>query len=278
MHWGYGATGGAVFAALPDPIKKRAWFGPIYGVLLWAGFEFVQAPLMDLKQAKRLRLLERPALIARPPALRPGAVGDPAAPPGLDGSARRAPAGAGTGHGHGAGRGLSPPRPPPGRRAGAGRATCSTTSAACCARPRGRPDAVAGFVERLASDAPPLAVVEDVAAEEVAPTGAGRLRDRGERARRRAAGARLARRGHLRGVPGRAVRPRRPPPPLPVHQLHRLRPALHDRARGAVRPPAHHDGGLRDVRAVPRRVRGPGRPPLPRPAERVPGVRAPLRC
>ena len=63
MHWAYGATGGAVFAALPDPIKKRAWFGPIYGVLLWASFEFVQAPLMDLKQAKRVRLLERPALI-----------------------------------------------------------------------------------------------------------------------------------------------------------------------------------------------------------------------
>ncbi len=64
MHWGYGATGGAAFAALPDHIKKRAWFGPIYGVLLWAGFEFVQAPLLGLDQAKKVRLLERPALIA----------------------------------------------------------------------------------------------------------------------------------------------------------------------------------------------------------------------
>jgi len=63
MHWGYGATGGAAFAALPDHIKKRAWFGPLYGLALWASFEFVQAPLMDLKQAKKVRLLERPALV-----------------------------------------------------------------------------------------------------------------------------------------------------------------------------------------------------------------------
>jgi len=63
MHWGYGATGGAVFAALPDKVRKRAWFGPLYGLALWASFEFVQAPLLDLKQAKRVRLLERPALI-----------------------------------------------------------------------------------------------------------------------------------------------------------------------------------------------------------------------
>ena len=50
----------------------------------------------------------------------------------------------------------------------------------------------------------------------------------------------------------RALRPRRPPPPLPVHQLHQLRPALHDRARRALRPAAHHDGRLPDVRALPR--------------------------
>ncbi len=64
MHWGYGATGGAAFAALPDRIKRRAWFGPIYGLGLWASFEFVQAPIMGLDQAKSVRLLERPALIA----------------------------------------------------------------------------------------------------------------------------------------------------------------------------------------------------------------------
>ena len=51
----------------------------------------------------------------------------------------------------------------------------------------------------------------------------------------------------------RAVRPRRPPLPLPVRQLHELRAALHDRARRPLRPAADDDGRLRDVPALPRR-------------------------
>ena len=40
----------------------------------------------------------------------------------------------------------------------------------------------------------------------------------------------------------------------PVHQLHELRAALHDRTRRAVRPRRHDDGALHDVRRVPARV------------------------
>ena len=75
---------------------------------------------------------------------------------------------------------------------------------------------------------------------------------------RRAAGARERRRGDVRRLPARAVRPRRPPLPLPVRQLHELRAALHDRPRRPLRPAADHDGRLRDVRGVPGRVRRPG--------------------
>jgi len=64
MHWGYGAAGGAAFAALPDRVRRRAWFGPLYGLVVWLGFELAQAPLMDLKQAKNLRPAERLALAA----------------------------------------------------------------------------------------------------------------------------------------------------------------------------------------------------------------------
>ena len=64
MHWGYGATGGAAFAALPADVRRRAWFGPLYGLVLWLFFELVQAPLMGLKQAKELRPAERAALAA----------------------------------------------------------------------------------------------------------------------------------------------------------------------------------------------------------------------
>ena len=57
---------------------------------------------------------------------------------------------------------------------------------------------------------------------------------------------------HLRRLPGRAVRPGRPPLPLPVHQLHQLRAAVHDRARRPLRPAADDDGRLRDVPGLPR--------------------------
>ena len=56
---------------------------------------------------------------------------------------------------------------------------------------------------------------------------------------------RAARRGHLRRLPPRAARPRRPPLPLPVRQLHQLRPPVHDHDPAALRPAQHHDGRLR---------------------------------
>ena len=69
------------------------------------------------------------------------------------------------------------------------------------------------------------------------------------RARRRAGRARS------RPTPRRAptacaelLRPRRPPLPLPVRQLHELRAAVHDRPRRPLRPAADDDGRLRDVR------------------------------
>jgi hypothetical protein len=62
MHWGYGAAGGAAFAALPEETRARRWFGPVYGLVLWLGFELLQAPLMGLSQAKELRPLDRLAL------------------------------------------------------------------------------------------------------------------------------------------------------------------------------------------------------------------------
>ncbi len=90
---------------------------------------------------------------------------------------------------------------------------------------------------------------------------------------RRARCAGLRRHGDLRSVPCGARRSGRPPLPLPLHQLHGLRPALHDRQGRPLRPTAHDDGGLSDVSSVPSRVRRPARPPLPCPAERVPRMR-----
>jgi hypothetical protein len=61
-HWAYGAGGGAVFAALPDGLRRRAWAGPVYGLIVWLGFELAIAPVLRLSQAKQLRAQERAAL------------------------------------------------------------------------------------------------------------------------------------------------------------------------------------------------------------------------
>ena len=63
-HWGYGAAGGLAFGLLPARVRRRAWAGPLYGLLTWAAFEAGLAPLLGLTQATQLRLAERAALAA----------------------------------------------------------------------------------------------------------------------------------------------------------------------------------------------------------------------
>jgi hypothetical protein len=63
-HWGYGAAGGAAFGMLPESVRRRAWSGPIYGLVVWLGFEVGIAPALGLAQARKLRLAERAALAA----------------------------------------------------------------------------------------------------------------------------------------------------------------------------------------------------------------------
>ena len=92
--------------------------------------------------------------------------------------------------------------------------------------------------------------------------------------RRRPLRARAARRRDVRRLPARALRPHRPPVPLPVRQLHELRAAADDRHTRPVRPAEHDDGRVPALRGLPARVRGPLRPALPRRADRVPRLRA----
>lgn len=62
FHWGYGAGGGAAYAALPVAFRRRDWSGPAYGLAIWLSFELALAPLLGLKQAHQFRLQERLAL------------------------------------------------------------------------------------------------------------------------------------------------------------------------------------------------------------------------
>lgn len=63
MHWAYGGVGGAMFGALPLGLRRHAWSGPAYGLLAWLGFEAGVAPVLGLSQARKLRTVERGALL-----------------------------------------------------------------------------------------------------------------------------------------------------------------------------------------------------------------------
>jgi hypothetical protein len=63
VHWGVGVTGGAIFGALPDPLRRAPWFGPVYGLGILLSYDFGIAPLLGLKQAKRPKPAEQAALI-----------------------------------------------------------------------------------------------------------------------------------------------------------------------------------------------------------------------
>lgn len=61
-HWAYGAVGGTMFGMLPESVRRRLWAGPVYGALVWFGFEFGVAPLLGLTYAKEQQLVERIAV------------------------------------------------------------------------------------------------------------------------------------------------------------------------------------------------------------------------
>jgi hypothetical protein len=63
-HWTFGAAGGAAFGALPGAVRRRPWAGPVYGLVVWLGFELGIAPVLGLSQAKRVRLVDRLGLAA----------------------------------------------------------------------------------------------------------------------------------------------------------------------------------------------------------------------
>ena len=119
--------------------------------------------------------------------------------------------------------------------------------------------AIDALAHALRDDSPPLARVESVSAEDVEPqsgTGGFAIEHSEDLGTPAVAGER-----RHRAVPGMsagAVRPSGSAPPLPVHELHRLRAALHDRSISPLRPSVDDDGRIRDVCGVPAGIRRPG--------------------
>jgi hypothetical protein len=62
LHWGYGAAGGAAFAALPAGLRRHPAAGPAYGAVVWLLFEAVLDPALGLRWDRLPR--ERLALLA----------------------------------------------------------------------------------------------------------------------------------------------------------------------------------------------------------------------
>ncbi|WP_207945667.1 hypothetical protein [Actinomadura sp. 7K534] len=51
LHWTYGAAGGAAYGLLPRGVRSRPASGPVYGLLIWLGFEVGIAPLLGVHHA-----------------------------------------------------------------------------------------------------------------------------------------------------------------------------------------------------------------------------------
>jgi uncharacterized membrane protein YagU involved in acid resistance len=64
VHWTMGAAFGVVFGLLPDALRRRAWAGPAYGLLVWFGFEAGAAPALGLRKAEWPDATERAVFIA----------------------------------------------------------------------------------------------------------------------------------------------------------------------------------------------------------------------
>lgn len=63
LHWAYGAVGGGMFGLLPDRVRLQPWAGPVYGAVLWLGFESMVSPALGLGNQRRARTaVERVAL------------------------------------------------------------------------------------------------------------------------------------------------------------------------------------------------------------------------
>ena len=281
VHWGMGAAFGATYGMLPEEIRRRPWSGPAFGLVAWMGFDAVVAPALGLTTRDWPKGRERAVFMADHVLF------------GLVLSELRVPS-----------TGMTAASPEPRSAAGVRRVRVRVEGVVqgvgfrpyvhrlatelglagfvhndargVVVEAEGDAGAIDALLARLPAEAPPMAVVDAVTPEVVpARNDAGFVI--ASSAPRRGRRARLARRGDLRGVPARALRPGRPPLPLPVHQLHGLRPALHDRPRRAVRPAADHDGRLHDVRPLRGRVPRPHQPPLPRPTQRLPDLRTAAR-
>ena len=134
--------------------------------------------------------------------------------------------------------------------------------------------ALAQLLERLRSDAPPLAIVERVSDEPLDPTGEPGFRITESEDRGSADAAVSPDVATCDDCLAEVMDPRNRRHRYPFTNCTNCGPRFTIVRGVPVRPPPDDDGVVRDVSPVPGRVRGSPRPPLPRPAQRLSRLRA----
>ena len=64
VHWAMGGVFGIGFGLLPESVRQRAWSGPVYGLLVWLGFDAVVAPALGLTERDWPKGRERAVFVA----------------------------------------------------------------------------------------------------------------------------------------------------------------------------------------------------------------------
>jgi hypothetical protein len=64
LHWSFGAACGLAFRLLPQAVRRHRLAGPVYGALVWLGFEAGMAPALGLREARQSRPVEQLTVLA----------------------------------------------------------------------------------------------------------------------------------------------------------------------------------------------------------------------
>jgi hypothetical protein len=64
VHWGMGGAFGAAFGLLAEDVRRRAWSGPLYGLVVWFGFDGAVAPALGLTESRWPKGRERAVFLA----------------------------------------------------------------------------------------------------------------------------------------------------------------------------------------------------------------------
>jgi uncharacterized membrane protein YagU involved in acid resistance len=64
VHWAMGGAFAIGYGLLPEARRGRAWSGPLYGLVVWLGFDAVVAPALGLNERGWPKGRERAVFVA----------------------------------------------------------------------------------------------------------------------------------------------------------------------------------------------------------------------